>query len=176
MSRRFIREWRYAALDRRSRYQIFRGFPDVSGPGECGDDSATTEVTELECVRRTVRQIRQERVPIETDTDRRSDAPPRGARVHGALSSRTQPSRAREPTDHTAPRSRVKIRAHRSSHPPRWNAELLRTSGGVIASEFLNRTGFRKPPSLNHATVPTRSALGRSVDQSIGYLRSTAVR
>ena len=130
----------YAALDRRSGYEIFHRVPDVSRPRGRGSDSATAAVTELECIRRTVRQIRKERMSIETDSDRCSDAPPRGARVHGALSSRATPSRPLQPIDRTAPHSTVKVRARRSSYSPRWNAELLRTSGGVSALELLNRT------------------------------------
>jgi putative transposase len=79
---------RYAALDRRSGYEIFHRVPGVSRPRGRGSDSATAAVTELECIRRTVRQIRKERMSIETDSDRCSHAPPRGARVYGALSSR----------------------------------------------------------------------------------------
>jgi hypothetical protein len=35
------------------------------------------------------------------------------------------------------------VRIRRSPYSPRWNAELLRTSGGVTAPEFVNKAPGR---------------------------------
>ena len=133
-------------LFRNSNWQSAAAFRSISlcrGGREAGRRGypATAAVAQLERIRRTVRQTRKERMPIETDADRCSDAAPRNARIHGALSSRAQPSRPRQRIDRAAPRSTAKVRARRSPYSPRWNAELLRTSGGVNELEFVNNTG-----------------------------------
>ena len=88
-----------------------------------------------------VRQSHKERVLFETATDRRADAPPRGARVDGAPSSRAQPSRPREPVDRIVPPFSVKAREHWSANALGRIAQFLRTSGGLNVSELLNNTG-----------------------------------
>ena len=78
-------------------------------------------------------------------------APPRGARVHGALSSRAQPSRPRQSVDRTASPFNVKGREHWPPNAFGLNTQLLRTSGGMNVSEEVNRT----------ARLSQRSAGGR---------------
>jgi len=61
----------------------------------------------------------------------------------------------RPPIDRTATRPTVKVRTHRLSIAPWWNAELLRTSRSMNGSEFLNstrhlnRTGLGPQPLLH---------------------------
>jgi hypothetical protein len=47
---------------------------DVYRPRRRRSDSAIAAITEFECLRGQIRQIRKERVPIETDADRRTRA------------------------------------------------------------------------------------------------------
>jgi transposase InsO family protein len=105
-----LRDTRHLIVDRDTKYSgAFRTFLAREGvhvirlPPRSPNLNAFAE--------RFVRSVK-ERVPIETDTDRRTDAPPRGARVHGALSSRAQPSRPRQSVDRTASPFAVTIRAH----------------------------------------------------------------